>query len=205
MDEKLIARDIIGAVTEFIFAADKPAVSDAIFLPGDSNPEAPEEAARLYALGLAPALIPSGGFGIRTRQFLPIKNKREIYNGNYTSECEFYSDVLLKNGVPESAIIREGRACYTKENAFLSREEADKAGLTVGRGMIVCKSFHARRCLMYYRLAFPEAELLVVPVDVYGIARDNWYKTEYGVERVFGEISRCGDQFPGELRRIMEI
>jgi len=50
---------------------------------------------------------------------------------------------------------------------------------------------------MLYQLAFPEAGISVVPVDCHGITRDNWYMQEYGIDRVFGELARCGNQFIG--------
>ena len=58
---------------------------------------------------------------------------------------------------------------------------------------------------MLYQMAFPEAEILVVPVDCYGISRDNWYKQDYGVDRVLGELARCGNQFVGELKEFLQI
>jgi uncharacterized SAM-binding protein YcdF (DUF218 family) len=107
---------------------------------------------------------------------------------------------LLKNGVPHSAIIGEDKSGFTKENAALSRKAADECGLDVSTAIVVCKSFHARRCLMCYQFAFPEAEIMVVPVDVYGINRDNWHNHDYGVERVLGELARCGNQFSEEFK-----
>jgi len=70
--------------------------------------------------------------------------------------------------------------------------------------MICCKSFHARRCLMLYQLAFPEAEIYVVPVDCYGITRDNWYTQEYGIDRVLGELARCGNQFVEDMKEYLK-
>ena len=67
--------------------------------------------------------------------------------------------------------------------------------------MICCKSFHARRCLMLYQLAFPEVEMSVVPVDCYGITRYNWYTQGYGIDRVLGELARCGNQFIEDVKR----
>ena len=39
---------------------------------------------------------------------------------------------------------------------------ADENQLEINKAIIVCKAFHARRCLMLYQLAFPKVEL-----DVY--------------------------------------
>jgi len=83
----------------------------------------------------------------------------------------------------------------------MSRKVADERGLKIRTALVVCKSFHARRCLICYQLAFPEAEFRVVPVDVYGISRDNWFKHNDGVDRVLGELARCGNQFVAEFKQ----
>ncbi|WP_242974836.1 hypothetical protein [Clostridium thermosuccinogenes] len=57
---------------------------------------------------------------------------------------------------------------------------------------------------MLYQLAFPEVEMSVVPVDCYGITRDNWHMQEYGVDRVFGELARCGNQFVGDIKEYLK-
>jgi len=115
-------------------------------------------------------------------------------------DCEFYTDVLIKNGVPSSAIIEENKSGHTRDNAFMSRDVADEHGLIIEKAVICCKSFHARRCFMLYQLAFPGVELFVVPVDVYGISKADWYTHEYGVDRVLGELSRCGNQFVADIK-----
>lgn len=45
---------------------------------------------------------------------------------------------------------------------------------------------------MLYQLAFPEAEISVVPVEVYGI------------NRVLGELSRCGNQFVSDIKEYLK-
>jgi len=158
----------------------------------------------LFKNGLAPTLIPSGGKGAKIGKFSGVKLKKDIYDGDYQTDCEFYTDVLMKNGVPLSAIIREDKSSFTKENALLSRKAADEYGLIVHSAIVVCKSFHARRCLMCYKFAFPESNILIAPVDVYGISRDNWYTQEYGIDRVMGELTRCGNQFVDDLKRLLK-
>jgi uncharacterized SAM-binding protein YcdF (DUF218 family) len=188
---------IISSITDFIFVSDAPLKSNVIFMPGSSSPEIPERAAALYHEGYAPLLLPSGGVSVKSGRFGGVKSKKDLYNKDYRTDCEFYTDALVKNGVPETAIIQEDKSGYTIENAMFSRKAADESGLVIGKGIIVCKSFHARRCLMLYQMAFPEATLRVCPVDVYDINRDNWHTFEYGIDRVLGELARCGNQFPG--------
>ena len=191
---------IITDISDFIFVKGPPAKSDAIFLPGGSHPAQPEYAADLYKNGCSPLLIPSGGVGVKNAKWPGVREKSDIYNGTYNSDCDFFTDVLIKNGVPQTAILGENKSTHTRDNAFFSRRLTDQHGLTITTAMIVCKSFHARRCLMLYQLAFPETKLTVCPVDVYGITKENWYTFEYGIDRVLGELARCGSQFTPDIK-----
>lgn len=191
---------IISDISNFIFVSDNPLKVDAIFLPGGSHPEQPEYAASLYQDGFTSLLIPSGGVSVKSRKFAGVKSKADIYNGNYHTDCEFFTDVLIKNGVPESSVIGEDKSGHTRDNAFFSRQVVDEHGFEIKKAIIVCKSFHARRCLMLYQLAFSDTEFLVCPVDCYGITKDNWYTSEHGIDRVLGELARCGNQFVGDIK-----
>jgi len=191
---------IIADISDYIFVSDKPTEADAVFLPGGSHPQQPEYAAELYHQGMARWLIPSGGVSVKLEKWAGVRSKAEIYNGDYQSDCEFFTDVLVKKGVPLSAIIGEDKSGHTRDNAFLSRKAADERGVEIKRALIVCKAFHARRCLMLYQMAFPEAEIKVCPVYCYNITKDNWYKSEKGIDRVLGELARCGNQFAGDIK-----
>lgn len=196
---------IITDITNFIFFSDPPEKSDAIFLPGGSHPAQPEYAAALYKNNFAPLLIPSGGVGVKNTKWPGVREKADLYNGTYNSDCDFFTDVLIKNGVPASAILGENKSGHTRDNAFLTRQLADEHNLTIRSAIIVCKSFHARRCLMLYQLAFTDAKLIVCPVDVYGITKENWYTFEKGTDRVLGELSRCGSQFNPDIKTYLNI
>ena len=196
---------IITDISDFIFVNDPPEKSDAIFLPGGSHPAQPEYAAELYKNGYAPILIPSGGVGVKNDKWPGVHEKADIYNGTYNSDCDFFTDVLQKNGVPASAVLGENKSTHTRDNAFFTRKLTDEHGLTITTAIIVCKSFHARRCLMLYQLAFPDTNLIVCPVDVYGITKENWYTFEYGADRVLGELARCGSQFNPDIKTYLNI
>lgn len=192
---------IIADITNFIFLSDEPKKVDAIFLPGGSHPEQPEYAAKLYHKEFAKWLVPSGGISVKRDTWPGVRSKSDIYNGDYQSDCEFFTDVLLKNGVPISAIVREEYSGHTHDNAFLSRRVVDEKGIEIKTALIVCKAFHARRCLMLYQMAFPNVEIKVCPVHCYNITKDNWYKSEKGIDRVLGELARCGNQFAGDFKQ----
>ena len=191
---------IIADITNFIFVEDKPQKVDAIFLPGGSHPEQPEYAAELYLKGYAKWLIPSGGVSVKRDKWPGVRSKANIYNGDYQSDCEFFTDVFVKNGVPASAIIGEDKSGHTRDNAFLSRRVVDEKGIEIKTAIIVCKAFHARRCLMLYQMAFPDTTFYVCPVVCMGTTKDNWYKSEQGIDRVLGELARCGNQFVGDIK-----
>ena len=194
---------IITDISNYIFVADEPEKVDAIFLPGGSHPEQPEYAAALYHKGYAKWLIPSGGISVKADKWQGVRSKADIYNGDYQSDCEFFTDVLIKNGVPTNSIIGEYKAGHTRDNAFFSREIVDKKGIEINSAFIVCKAFHARRCLMLYQMAFPEVSIKVCPVHCYNITKENWFETEQGIDRVLGELARCGNQFVGDIKKYL--
>lgn len=194
---------IITDISNYIFVADEPEKVDAIFLPGGSHPEQPEYAAELYHKGYAKWLIPSGGISVKADKWHGVRSKADIYNEDYQSDCEFFTDVLIKNGVPTNAIIGEYKAGHTRDNAFFSREIVDKKGIEINSAFIVCKAFHARRCLMLYQMAFPEVSIKVCPIHCYNITKENWFETEQGIDRVLGELARCGNQFVGDIKKYL--
>lgn len=117
---------IINDISDFIFVEDKPQKSDIIFLPGGSFPEQGEYAAKLYKDGYANKFMPSGGVSVKTGKFNGVKSKQEIYSKDYQTDCEFLTDVLIRNGVPQSVIIGENQSGHTRDNAFMSKTVALK-------------------------------------------------------------------------------
>lgn len=190
---------IIKDISDFIFIEDTLEKADIIFLPGGSFSEVPEKGAEVYKAGYAPVIMPSGKYSIGAECFEGASTKAEIYRGPYETESDFYKDVLLKNGVDESAILCERRATFTKMNAVNSRKLTDEKGLEIKKAIICCKSFHARRCLMYYSFAFPETQFIVCPTDVQGITKDSWYLRADATTRVMSEVRKVGGQLKDEL------
>lgn len=189
----------IKAITDFIFVSGTPTSSDAVFVAGSSEPALPEMAAKLYAARLSQRIFIGGAYSIKNGVFIPPQEKRNVYSGDYRTECEFYADVLEKNGVPSEAVIGEARSRYTKENAAFAKELADEKGISISTALLVCHAFHARRCLMYYQLAFPGVRFTVCPAVTMGISAESWYESREGRERVFGEMRKISEQFPDEI------
>ncbi len=189
---------IIRDITSFVFVEDQPELADAIMVVGGSYPEAAEAAADLWKQGYAPYVLIGGGVSIKTGKFPGPRSKQEIYCKEYQTEFDFYQDVLQINGVPDEAVFGENRSGFTRENALFARQVAEEHGISLKKVLLICKAFHARRCLMFYQVAFPAVDFRVIPFDGFGISKENWYQSEYGIRRVLGELKRCGEQFTPE-------
>lgn len=190
---------IIEEITRFVFVEDTPRRADLIIAVGGSFPQIPEKAAELYNLGFADKILTTGRFSHNLGHFRGVTQKREIYRENYFCECDFYRDVLTRNGVPADAIIREDESEYTRRNAEYSRKTIEALGIPHKTLLIICKSYHARRCLMSFAAELPESELLIIPNALgTGEDKDDWFKSEAGIKRVLGELRRCGEQFSAD-------
>ena len=118
---------------------------DAILLLGlqlDENDQPTEElcirvreAAKQYALGAAPLLIACGG----------------TTPGHSVSETDVMFDLLIKEGVPQAAIVKENESQDTIGNM---RFAAKKLGGAKGkRALVVTSDYHVRRAVMTARRA----------------------------------------------------
>lgn len=188
-------QEFLKKTEEFIFIEDCPKKADIIFVPGNGYPHMAERAAALYKDGYAPVVLPSGKYSVTEGKFSGVLLKQDVYKGVYQTEWEFLKDVLVKNGVCERDILREEHATFTWENALYSRKVTDEAGISVKKAILCCKSYHARRVLMYFQKAYPETEFLVCASYPDNISRQNWLKTSGGIQAVMGEATRIISQF----------
>ena len=173
-------------MTNFIFLEDEPRKADVIFLPGSEEGALAKTAARLYLEGYAPIIVPSGKYAKWTG--------RSVVDA-FETESDHFAHLLMEEGVPADAILKEREATYTYQNAINTRKLLDEKGITVKRALLCCQAYHARRSKLYYQVLFPETEILVVPTITKGITKDNWFRKEESIEIVLGEIERCGSQF----------
>lgn len=148
---------VAGSYTSLlVLAADAPqdAHADAIFVPGaavwrkrkpsDALEARLQKALELYRAGRAPKIVCSGGG-----------------SGDYL-EAAVMADWLLARGVPQSAVVTEGRSRTTRENAQLSapilREHEIRSVLAVSQW------FHLGRV----RVALEQEGVRVLPVSCRG-------------------------------------
>lgn len=194
----------IEDITKFIFISNEIEEADIIFIPGGLYAETSETAAKLWKEGYAPIIMPSGKFSIKLGNFSGPLSKANIYNKNYSSEWEFLKDVLIQNGVAEKVILKEDESTHTYENAIFSRKATDRLNLNIKKAIICCKSFHARRCLMYYETLYPDTEFIVCPTETEGINSGNWFTTDNGIDNVMSEVERCGWQFKDIIKSFIK-
>lgn len=185
----------IDEITNYVFVSDKPCKVDAVFVVGGSLSNGAELAAKLYNDDYSKSIIIGGKYSIK-RDCFPLPE--------YETEFDFYKSILISNGVNEKDIYGEARSEYTKQNAELAKQVVDENNLNIKSAIIVCKSFHARRCLSFYQMYFPNVDFKVVTFDGFDVSKDNWYKTDYGKKRVLGEIKRIKEQVPNVEIELLE-
>lgn len=192
----------ITDVTKFIFINDLPEKADVILIPGTSKSAVTERAAELYRDGYAPCVLPSGMYSSSLGRFASENIDNPRYMGEYKTDFDYCRHILMENGVPESAILREDKAMNSMENAMFSAQMLREQGITVKRAILCCQAFHARRAFLSYSCYFPNVELIVVPTDTQGISASDWYKTEKGFRKVMGEVAKCGKYFMDKQKEL---
>ena len=181
-----MAMKFIQEITDFIFLQDEPKKADVIFLPGSSEGALAKTAASLYHEGYAPFLIPSGKYAKLTGHSIVEE---------FETESDHFAKILMDEGVPEHAILKEREATYTYQNALFTRKILDEKKIEVKKAIICCQAYHARRCKLYYQVVFPKTELIVCPTVTKEISRENWFQSREKIDRVLSELERCGSQF----------
>lgn len=184
-------------ITEFIFLEDLPEKADLIIVPGNTWPQPARRAAALYHEGMAPYIVVSGRYSKGQQTFAGAACEGDRYKGAYMTEADFLTDVLIREGVPETAVLQERKAEFTLENARYIRKLLEEKKMTVKKALICCQAFHARRCRMYFEYIFQDTdvEFLMCPAVTQGISRCSWMESQKGMDTVLGELRRCGEQF----------
>ena len=194
---------VIQMMTDFIFLEDVPQKADIIMIPGSGYGALADTAAALWHQSFAPLILPSGKYSKLIGHFEgTFDNHYPVSNPAPENECDYLSALLIDNNVASSAILREPQATYTYENAIFSKQITDTAQLDIHTAILCCQAFHARRCLMYYQLLYPNTRFIICPTVTQDISKDNWYLSDEKIDKVLGEIERCGSQFHEILREL---
>lgn len=194
---------VVQMMTDFIFLENTPQTADIIMIPGSGYGALADTAAKLWHQGFAPFILPSGKYAKLTGHFEGTCDYHyPISNPAPKTECDYLSAILIDHDIPEAAILREAQATYTYENAIFSKQLTDSLHLDIRTSILCCQAFHARRCLMYYQLLYPDTKFIICPTATQDISKDTWYLSDEKIDKVLGEIERCGSQFHQILREL---
>ena len=182
-------------ITDFIFIEDEPEAADVIFIPGGPCGEIALHAAELYHQGYAPLLIPSGKHSILDPVYRGAQSPEKYRGREFPTEADFFSAILMENGVPAENILPERQATFTYENAIYTRKLTDTLCLTIRTAILSCQAYNARRALLYYQALFPDTKILVSPTVTQEIRKEDWFLKPESIDAVLKEMEHCGSQF----------
>jgi uncharacterized SAM-binding protein YcdF (DUF218 family) len=171
----------LRAAAGFLIVAERlPQHSDAIVVlgGGDRNGSRELQAARLYAAGLAPLVITTGGpvAGLETR----------------ATYSQWSVDRLVRRGVPRSAAMatNEGDSTFTDAEGVRRLAEA--------RGwhdlLLVTDSWHTRRTEVLFQHVFRDANVRIWVSPASGDTFDQgaWWRDEDAIQAVLTEYIKLG-------------
>jgi hypothetical protein len=111
-------------------------------------------AAELYADGIAPFIVVSGG-------------SRAVPDGSdFATEADAIADVLLRRDIPKDAIARERLASNTSENFWLSAELLRDLGMDPQTFLVVHKPYAERRTMATARRRWPGRQVAVTSEQI---------------------------------------
>ncbi len=174
---------IFKGITDFIFVEDDPCPADIIFIPGGSYPDVMYKACELFLKGYGKYLLPSGSHNPR----LPANQ----------TECDFFRQIALSQGIASSKILREDKATNTLGNALFSHAVLQKQAIKIHKALLVCKNYHARRALMSYQYVFgKDVQFFVIPItDSRRLYKYNWFIEDQHRSMVLNEVRKIGQYF----------
>ncbi len=176
------ARDTRAAISEFLFIHDNPEPVDLVLVAASPSISSVLPAIELYQAGLARKILISG-------------------NGTMADgrpEWVGYREFALAQGLAEADLYFERKATNTLENIIYSRGLIEHFAPGFGgiETIALCaKPFHMRRVMMTAQRHLPGHIRLIArpPSDPGDVARDNWWKTEIGRNRILKELGRISE------------
>lgn len=177
--------------------------ADLIFVLGSHDIRVALWAAEIYKQGWAPRILFSGNEGVG----------RDISGFNGVPEAERFTQVAIKEGVPESAILKEIRATNTGQNIQYSAELLKAKDINVNKIIAVQKPYMERRTYATLRAQWPEPqpEFLITsqPISYDDYMKDPLYPKDYVINTIVGDLQRIKEypklgfqieqEIPGEV------
>jgi hypothetical protein len=128
--------------------------ADCLLVFGGHDIGVARRAAELYAGGLVPFIVVSGG-------------SRAVPDGSeFPTEADAIADVLLRRDIPKDAIALERLASNTSENFWLSAELLRDLAMTPQTFLIVTKPYAERRTMATARRRWPGKQVAVTSEQV---------------------------------------
>ena len=159
---------------EYLRIGVPPKPAECLLVFGGHDLGVAERAAELFAEGIAPFIVVSGG-------------SRAVPDGSeFTTEADAIADVLLRRDVPKDVIALERLASNTSENFWLSAELLRDLGLYPQRFLIVQKPYTERRTLATARRRWPGKQVAVTSQQ---IEFDDYCAGDIPVSRIFSMLA----------------
>ncbi|MEL4071117.1 YdcF family protein [Ochrobactrum sp. GPK 3] len=114
--------------------------ADVIVVPGGDGPPRAEQAARLWKEGRSPYILVTGDV-----------------------DCLFNKQIIVREGVPPSAILAECYSGSTWQNALYSAPMMRE--INAKSALIVTNWYHSRRAVASFRAVCPQMRFMSAPVN----------------------------------------
>ena len=152
--EYMQALEPLQVIWDFLCLNEQPRKADVIVGFGNFNEDIPRRAAELYLQGYAPKILFTGGLGRNTVGLLP------------ESEADRFARVAIGCGVPDEAIIREGKSTNTAENIIFTRKLLEELNVPHDHILGVHQPFMERRITAAMGVYWPEQSFSVTSPQV---------------------------------------
>ena len=135
-------------ILDYLAPREEADVADVIFCFGSRDLAVPATAAGLYAAGVAPWVLVTGGSRGRT---------------THPTESEAFAAALAARGVPPERTILEPLAANTGENVAFGMRALAERGVAVRRAVLVAWPLSTRRSSATFACAFPGVRTYACP------------------------------------------
>jgi uncharacterized SAM-binding protein YcdF (DUF218 family) len=166
-------RKLLSDVYEYLAEADVPAQADIAIVLGGRSLERPRKAAELFKAGFVPRIICCGS--------------RPVYvDPTGSSEAQRFADVLVDEGVPQSAILLESNSRTTPDNIRSVLNLLDAKKLPYSKILLVTSPYAMRRAWACLKKYLPQSYVVMrVPSKPEPhLSSEQWFKTEKSI-RIF--------------------